>query len=66
MQNLSSLASTLTDLDRNFDLFSRKIQDCLEIFLDFSKSEKSSEQRFPKGIFYQILSHLAFFESFQN
>jgi hypothetical protein len=49
-----------------FDPFSRKIQDFLEENLKFSKPETSSEKRFPKGIFYQILSHLAFFESFQN
>jgi hypothetical protein len=45
-----------------FDLFTRIIQENLK----FSKSEKKSEKKFPEGIFYQILSHLAFFESFQN
>jgi hypothetical protein len=45
-----------------FDLFPRKIQDFLKENLEFSKSEKKSEKRFPKGIFYQILNHQAFFE----
>jgi hypothetical protein len=49
-----------------FDLFSRKIQDFLKEYSEFSKSEKKSEYRFPKGIYYQILSHPAFFESYQN
>jgi hypothetical protein len=49
-----------------FDLFSRKNQDFLKENLEFSKSEKKSEQRFPKGIFYQIFSHLAFLKVFKT
>jgi hypothetical protein len=56
----------LDGLRQIFDRFSRKIQDFLKENLEFSKSEKSSEYSFPKGIFYQNLSHLAIFESFQN
>jgi hypothetical protein len=37
-----------------FDLFSRKNQDFLKENLEFSKSGKSYEKRFLKGIFYQI------------
>jgi hypothetical protein len=62
MQNFSSLSSTQMDF---FDLFSRKIQDFLKENSEFSQSEKSFEKRFLKGIFYKILSHLAFFENFQ-
>jgi hypothetical protein len=49
-----------------FELFSRKIQDFLKENSKFSKTEKSSEYKFPSGSFYKILSHLAFFKSFQN
>jgi hypothetical protein len=42
---------------QNFDLFSRKIQDFLKENLEFFKSEIKSKYRFPKSIFYQILSH---------
>jgi hypothetical protein len=43
MQNFSTLASTQTDLNNIFDIFSRKIQDFLKENLEFPKSEKSSE-----------------------
>jgi hypothetical protein len=60
------LSSLNPDGLRNFfELFSRKIQDFLQKKLEFSKSEKKTEKRFPKGIFYPILSHLAFFKSFE-
>jgi hypothetical protein len=49
-----------------FDLFSKKIQDFLKEKFEFFKSEKGSDESFSKSIFYQILSHLVFFESVQN
>jgi hypothetical protein len=44
-----------------FDLFPTKIQDFLKENSESSKSEQSSESRFPKGNYYQNLSHLAFY-----
>jgi hypothetical protein len=61
MQNFSSLACTQTDLDKFLTFFQEKLEK-----LEISKSERSSEYSFPKGNFYQILSHLALLKSFQN
>jgi hypothetical protein len=66
MQNFSSLDCTQTDLDKFLTFFQEKFKIFFKENLKFSKFKRSSGYRFPKGIFYQILSHLAFFESFQN
>jgi hypothetical protein len=53
---LSSLDSTQTDLDKFLTIFHVNIR----IFLKISNSEQSFKQSILKSIFYQNLSHLAF------
>ena len=53
-------------LRKNFDLFSRKIQDFLKQISKFSNSVKNTVYSLLQGIFYQNFRSLAFLQNFQK